>query len=156
MAGTHEHAAVDGLQREDMAGLHQIAGLAVLVHGHLDGARAVGGRDAGGHAFGGFDGDGEGRAVHGAVARGHGRQLEEFAALAGQRQADQATAEAGHEVDGLRCDMVGRQNQIAFVLTVLFVNEHDHAAGTHFRHDFFDGRDGHGLEGAVHGMPSWT
>jgi hypothetical protein len=43
-------------------------------HGGLHGAGAVGGRDAGGHALGRLDGDGEGGAHLGAVARHHGRQ----------------------------------------------------------------------------------
>ncbi len=30
VAGAHQHAAIDGLQREDVAGLHQVAGLAAL------------------------------------------------------------------------------------------------------------------------------
>ncbi len=120
-------------------------------HRHLHGARAVGGRNAGGHAFGGFDGDGEGRAVLGAVARGHGRQLQALAALAGERQADQAAAKAGHEVDGLGRHVVGGQHQVAFVFAVFFVDQDDHAPGAHVGHDVFDGRDGHGGEGGGHG-----
>jgi hypothetical protein len=144
VAGAHEHAAVHRLQREDVAGLHQVVWPASLRHGHLHGAGAVGGRDAGGHAFGGLDRHGEGRAHLGAVARHHGRQLEALAALARERQADQAAAEAGHEVDGLGRDVVGGQHQVAFVLAVFFVHQDDHAPGAHVGHDVFDRRDGRG------------
>ena len=132
VAGAHEHAAVLGLQREDMAWLHQVAGLGIAAHRRLDGARAVGCGDPGGHAFGGLDGDGECGAVARAVAARHGRQTEPLAALPRQRQADQAAAIARHEVDGLGADMVGGQDQVAFVLTLLVVDEDHHAAGRQF------------------------
>ena len=48
-------------------------------------------------------------------------------ALLGQRQADEAAAVAGHEVDGLGSDVLGGQGQIALVLTVLIVDHNDHA-----------------------------
>jgi hypothetical protein len=61
VTGAHQHAAIDGLQRKDVTGLHQIARLGHLRgHGSLHRAGAVSGRDAGGDALGGFDGDGEG------------------------------------------------------------------------------------------------
>ena len=50
VAGAHQHAAVLRLQREDVAGLHQVGRPGVACHRGLHGARAVGGRDAGGHA----------------------------------------------------------------------------------------------------------
>jgi hypothetical protein len=46
-----------------VAGLHQVGRHRVARHGGLHGARAVGRRDAGGDAGGGFDGNREGRAV---------------------------------------------------------------------------------------------
>jgi len=126
--GAHQHAAVLRLQREDVAGLHQIGRLRRAVHCRLHGACAVGGGDAGGHAGGRFDGDRECRAVPGAVARGHRRQLQALAAFARERQADQAAAEARHEVDRLGRDMVGGEHQIALVFAVFLVDEDDHAA----------------------------
>jgi hypothetical protein len=107
-------------------------------------ACTVGGRNAGGHAFRGLNGNGEGGGVLGAVACGHGRQLQEFAALTGQGQADQAAAKAGHEIDGLGCDMVCCQYQVTFVFTVFFIDQDDHAAGTHIGNDVFNGRNGSG------------
>jgi hypothetical protein len=141
MAGAHQHAAVHRLQREDVARLHQVADRGVFGDGGLHGAGAVGGGDAGGHALGGLDGDGEGRGMFGAVAGRHGRQLQQLAALAGQGQADQAAAEAGHEVDGLGRDVVGRQDQVALVFAVFLVDQDDHAAGAHVGNDVFNRRE---------------
>jgi len=129
VAGAHQHAAVLGLQREDVARLHQVARLGVLGHRDLHGAGAVGGRDAGGHAGGRLDRDGERGAVLGAVACGHGRQLQLLAALARERQADQPAAVLGHEVDRFGRDMVRGEDQVAFVFTVFFVDEDDHPPG---------------------------
>ena len=79
-----------------------------------------------------------------AVARGHRRQVQALAALAGQRQADQAAAEARHEVDGLGRDVVGRQHQVAFVLAVFLIDQDDHAAGAHVGDDVLHRGDGNG------------
>ena len=106
VARAHQHAAIHRLQGKHMAGLHQVLGAAVGGHRDLHGARPVGCRYARGDALGGLDGYGEGGAVGGAVAQGHGWQAQELAALAGEGQADQAPAKAGHEVDGIGRDMV--------------------------------------------------
>ncbi|MNT34167.1 hypothetical protein D3C72_1701280 [compost metagenome] len=141
VAGAHEHAAVHRLQREDVAGLHQVGGHGVACHGGLHGAGAVGGRDAGGHAFGRLDGDGEGGGMLGAVALDHRRQLQPLAHLAREREADQAARVAGHEVDGFGGDVVGGDDDVAFVLAVFLVHEDDHAASGQLGHDVFDRGD---------------
>ena len=51
------------------------------------------------------------------------------AALAGQGQADQAAAVLGHEVDGSGVAELGRDDEVALVLAVLVVDQHEHAAG---------------------------
>ena len=130
-----------------MTGLHEVAGLGLAGHGRLNGAGAVGRRDAGRHAFGRLNGDRESGGMLGAVAADHGRQLQQLAALAGERQANQATAKARHEIDGLGRDVVGGQHQIALVFTVFFVNQDDHAAGGHLGHDLLHGGNGHGWQG---------
>ncbi len=68
VAGAHQHAAGHGAYREDMAGLDQVGRLGVARHRHLDGAGAVGGRNAGLDAFGGLDRLGEIGAVSRAAA----------------------------------------------------------------------------------------
>ena len=147
MAGAHQHATIHRLQREDMARLHQIAGLGIGCHGGLHGAGTVSGGDAGGDAFGGLDGDGEGSGVDGAVVGRHRRQAQVLAALARQRQADQAAAIACHEVDGFGRDMVGGQDQVAFVFAVFVIDQDHHLARAHVGHDI-----GHGGDGSEHGI----
>ena len=143
VTGTHQHAAINSLQREDVAGLHQIFGFRILGHCCLHGARAVRCRDAGGDAFGGLNGRGKGRALLVAIARRHGRQLQALAVFAAERQADQAAPETRHEVDGVGADVVGCHQQIAFVLAVFFVNQNDDASGAQVSHDVFNRGDGH-------------
>ena len=48
--------------------------------------------------------------------------------LGGQSQAHQPTTMGDHEVDYLRCRVVGRGNKVALVLTVLVVHDNDHLA----------------------------
>ena len=139
MAGAHQHTAIHRLQREDVAGLHQITGLGLGGYCGLHGAGAVGGRDASGDALGRFDGGGKGRAFFVGVARHHGGELQALAAFTREGEADQATAKAGHEVDGVGGDVVCRQHQVALVLAVFFVHQNDHAPSAHVGHDVFDG-----------------
>ena len=140
MACAHEYAAVHCLQGEDVTGLYQVGGLGGFCHGHFDGARTVSGRDAGGYALSSLDGDCESGAVDRTVASGHWGELQIFAALAREREANQATAKAGHEVDGFGGDVVRRQHQVTFVFAVFFVHQDDDAASFHVGHDVFDGR----------------
>src|SRR5690606_37549519 len=100
-------------------------------------------RDTGSHTLGGLDGNGELGAETGAVARRHQWQLEQLAALAGHRHADQAAGEAGHEVDVLGGDAFGGDDDIAFVLAVLVIHEDDHLAGADVFDQFFGGIERH-------------
>ena len=77
----------------------------------------------------------------GAVARHHRRQLQALAALARERQADQAAAVARHEVDGLGRDVVGGEHEVAFVLAVFLVDQDDHAAGAQLGDELGDRGD---------------
>jgi hypothetical protein len=52
-----------------------------------------------------------------------------LAALAREREADQAAPVFGHEVDAVGTHVVGREHQIAFVLAIFFIDQDDHAAG---------------------------
>ncbi len=73
-----------------------------------------------------------------------GVQLQALAALARQRQADQAARMAGHEVDGRGRDVVGGEHEVAFVLAVFLVDQDHHAAGGQLGDELGDGGDGHG------------
>jgi hypothetical protein len=80
----------------------------------------------------------------GGVGRGLRDQVEPVAVVAGQGQAQVAAADAGHEVDDLGRDLLGGAHEVAFVLSLLVVNEHDHAAGPQFVQNFRDRRQRHG------------
>ena len=144
VASPHQHATVHRLQRENVARLHQVFRYGLLGHCGLHSACAVGCGDPGGDTFGRFDRHGEGRAFLVTIARCHGRQLQALAAFAGQRQTDQATAVAGHEVDAIGRYMVGCQYQITFVFAVFFVHENDDAPGAHVGNNVFNRGNGHG------------
>ncbi|MCY1547633.1 hypothetical protein D9M68_837020 [compost metagenome] len=160
MAGAHEHAAFNGLQGEDVAGLHQIVGLCFRGHGGLHGARAVGRRNAGGHTLRGLDRYRERRAFFVTVSHDHGREFELFAALAREREADQAATVARHEVDGFRRHVVGGEHQVALVFTVFLVDEDHDATGAHVGDDVFHQGDGDRRQsfGGVHaeGSLGWV
>ena len=58
-----------------------------------------------------------------------------------QRQADQAAAVLGHEVDGVGRGHLRRDHEIAFVLAVLGVDQDDHAAVAQVLDDLVDRRE---------------
>jgi hypothetical protein len=143
VAGAGEHAARLRGEREDVAGLGEILRLRIALHRHLDGARAVVRRDAGGDALGRLDRDGEVRVVRRGVVADHGPQAELARALLGEREAQQAARLAHHEVHVLRPHHLRGHHDVAFVLAVLVVEDHDHAAGADVVEDFGDGVETH-------------
>ena len=79
----------------------------------------------------------------------HGRQVELGAALRRERQADQAAAVRGHEVDGLGGGELGGHGQVALVLAVLVVAHDDHASGAQVVERFVDRGEGAARRGAA-------
>jgi hypothetical protein len=144
MSGAGEHAARLRHQREDVARLDDVFAAGVRRHRGADGVRTVVGRDAGGDAFGGFDRHREIGAHARGVARHHRADPEPPAALARQAQADQAARMARHEIDVLGPHLARGHDQIALVLAVLVIEDHDHAAGGDVGEDLGDGGEGHG------------
>ena len=106
VAGAGQHAARLCGQRKMWPGCDRSDGFASGRTAVPDGMRAVVGADAGGDAFGGLDAHREvGLELRG-IGLHHRRQAELRAALAGQRQADQAARVGDHEID------VGRAHQL--------------------------------------------
>jgi hypothetical protein len=130
-------------EREDVAGLGEIARLRIGPHCGADGVRAVVGGDPGGDAFRGFDADREIGVVRGRVVAHHRRQSKLAAAFARQRQAHQAACVRDHEIDVGRLHQFGGHDQVALVLAILVVDDHDHAAGTQFFEEFRDRGEAH-------------
>src|SRR6185295_17112268 len=107
-----------------------------------DRERAVVRRNAGGDALGGFDGVGEVGAVARAVFAHHRLQAEPRRVRAGERHADQAAAVGGEEIYLLRGDEIRGKDEVALVLAVLVVDQHDDIAGAQIGNDLGSGTDG--------------
>ncbi len=139
LAGALEHPAGLGLEREHVAGLHEVARGGAGVDRHGDGARAVGGGDAGGDAVARLDRDRERRLEGRLVLGRHQVEAELVAAVGRERQADQPAALAGHEVDRLGRGELGGDREVALVLAVLVVADDDHPPGADVLDRLLDG-----------------
>src|SRR5229473_2127634 len=105
------------------------------IDGHLNGARAIEGGDARGHARARVNRLSECGAVLRSVLGAHGTDAQVVEALLGHGEADQAASILGHEVDGFGSDLLGGERDVAFVLAVFVVDDDNHAAGA----DLLDG-----------------
>ena len=127
VAGALSHAAVNGAQREDVAGAGDVRRGGGGIGKNLHGACAVRRRDAGAHAGGRIAGDGVGGALGILVVGDHGRQLHLVGALVAHGGAHHAGGVANHEAHQLGGCVLGGKDNVALVLTVLVVH-HDHGA----------------------------
>ena len=139
VAGAAEDAALFCAERKDVARLDEIVGSGGGIGEDADGGSAIGGADAGGDAAGGIDGDREIGALALAVIGDHALEAELLGAVGGDGDADETAAVHGHEIDGLRGDLLGSHDEIAFVFAVGVIDDDDHAAGTDIGDDVLDG-----------------
>ena len=138
LSGADQHPTFACAQREDVPRTREVRWARGGIDRDLNRAGPVVGRDSGGDAVAGVDGFAECRAVVRSVFGGHGPDAQVFKALFGHGQADQSAAVLGHEIDGFGRDFFGGQREVAFVLAIFVVDDHDHAAGA----DLLDrGRD---------------
>jgi hypothetical protein len=144
VAGARQHAARLRDERKDMPRLHDVLGQRMRRRGHADRMRTICRRDAGAHAVRRLDRHREIGAVNGAVDEGHRRQVEHPRALFGDRHADQSAAVLCHEVDRFRRNAIGGDDEIAFVLAILFVDEDHHSAVAKIGDDVLDRGNRHG------------
>ena len=119
-----------------MARRHQITVILAWVDGSADGVGAIGRRDARGNPVLGFDRHGERRTHAGAVRARHRFEPQRIRALFGQREADEAPPVPRHEVDSVGRRHLCRDHEIAFVLAVLRVDQHDHPSVAQILDDF--------------------
>src|SRR5579859_5488987 len=152
LAGANENAAVARTKRKNVAGARKILRACFRIDGGEDGDGAVACADAGRDPDACVDCFGERSAVHAGVNGRHEREVKLVAAVFRERHTDEASAELGHEVDGVRRDFFGGHGEVAFVFAVLVVNEDDHAAVA----DFFDGLFDGGEMGAVVGHEKFS
>ena len=136
--GACQHAARLRHQREDMPRLAQVLGSRTLGHRCTHRVGAVVGGDAGRHALSRLDREREVGPVVAVGVAHHERQAQLPAALAGERGTDQPAAEARHEVDVLGSHLGRSHQEIALVLAVFIVEDHDHATRSKIGEDVFD------------------
>ena len=74
------------------------------------------------------------------IADGAGSHVEvqSVADFAFHRQAEDAATVADHEIDGFRRGELGSDDEIAFVLAILIIDEHDDASRPQLRQRFVD------------------
>ncbi len=109
------------------------------VDGDGDGAGAIGGADPGGDALARLDGDREGGLVARAVMRAHQVEAELRDAVLRQRKADEAAAVHRHEIDRVGRRHLGGNDEIAFILAILVVDQDEHAPVARFVDDLLGG-----------------
>ncbi len=128
MPRTDENASLARDQREHVPRRDDV----VMIFGRIDRRRdracTVVRGNAGGDAFARLDRHGERGAGPGGIGPHHRFQPELLRPGFRQCEADQAAAVLGHEVDGIGRRHLRRDDEIAFVLAVLGVDQNDHAA----------------------------
>ena len=132
-----------------MSRVNDVLGPCVARCRDADRMRAVRRRDARRDAACRLDRHGEIGAVHRAIDRRHRREIELPSALLGDRHADQSATELRHEVDRLGRNAIGRNDEIAFVLAILFVDENDDAPFAKVSDDVLDRCDRHRARNAA-------
>src|SRR5690606_27125994 len=119
VTGAAQHPTVAGTQRHHVARPGEVGGGRVRVGQQADGARPVGGGDAGGDAVPGVHRDrvrGAARVLVGVV---HRRQVEPVAVGGGQRGADVPGRVPDGEVEQFGGGVLGGEDEVALVLPVL-------------------------------------
>ena len=104
----------------------------------LDGLRAVVGRDSCGATVQFIDGHGEGGSQYGGVVLNLMGQVQFLTAFYGDGCAEHATGIFQHEVHLFGRDLLGGDDQVAFVLAVLVVDDNHEFAGLEVLYGFID------------------
>ncbi len=140
VTGAFENPAAARAQGEHVAGPPEIPGTGGRVSQDANGLGAIVRGNAGCGVLGGFDADGERSLVRRGVLFDHEREFEFVAPLRGHGDADEAAAEPRHEIDGLRGDHVGGEDEVPLVFAVFIIDNEDLLATTDPPNGLF-GRD---------------
>ena len=114
----------------DVTGTTEHVGSRGRIGKRADGGRAVVGRNAGGASGQKIDSDGKRSAEHRGVVLNLTAETEFMAARQRQRSAELAAGVGDHEIDMIRCHLLGRNYQIAFVLAILVIDNYHEFAFT--------------------------
>ena len=140
MTRAHQHATVLGHERKDVAGPHEIAGAAVAVGERAHRVAALLGGNPGVETVPHVDRHRESRAERRVIGGDHGIEVQALGVLRRQGRADDAGGMADDEGHFLRRAQRRRHEQVALVLAVVVVGDHD---------DLAAGERGHQLLHAV-------
>ncbi len=142
--GPLEDATVTGAQNVQVTGPGQVVRPGGRVNERPGGQGPIGRRDAGRGAHPAVDGNGEGRSLRFGVPLHHEREVELIGPVVRDGDADEPGCVAHEKSHRLRRGVLGRDDQISFVLAVLVV-DHDHdLAGCDGGNGVFDGSRRHG------------
>ncbi len=125
VAAPDQHTSVAVAQREDVARAGDLPRLGRGVGQHARRVGAVGCRDAGGDTVAGVHGDRVRRAEPVLVVRRHQRDLEPVEHVGRHRHADHPAGVADRERHQLRSRLGRGEDDVALVLAVLVVDDHD-------------------------------
>ena len=128
VAGAHEHAAILGDKRKNMAGTDEIARAHVAIGERAHGVRALLGRNAGRQSMTNIGRHGEGGAERRVIGRHHRSEIQPPRIVAGQRNADDAAAIADDEGHLLGGAKRSGDDQVALVLAIVVVGDGDDLA----------------------------
>ncbi len=135
VARTHQHAAILGDQREDVARPDEIRAARIVVRKVADCRRAVVGGNPGCRAVPVIDRNRKRRAVNSVAVRDHRRKMQAPRGFRSQWRADDTAGMADDERHLLRRRVYRCEDQVALVLAVVVVrHDDDIAAGECFDH----------------------
>ena len=141
MAGANEDAAFASDERKNVPRRDDIGGTFCRVDRGRNRSRPVERRNAGRNALARLDRLREGGTIAGSIRTHHEFETKVMGARLRQRQADETAAMLGHEVDGVGCRHLRRNDEVTLVLAIFRVDENDHTAILHLFDDLFDRRD---------------
>ena len=138
VAGALQDTAFSGLERKHMARAAEVFRFRVFLDTLHRGQGALHGRDSG-RRVDMIDRNGEGRRVVVGVVLDHLLESELHGQFVAHRHTDESLRIARHEVDVLCRGVLGRADQVTFVLAVRVVDHEDDASGAQVVEGFRDG-----------------
>ena len=139
VAGTFQHALVNGAQGVDVTGTAKVLWLAVRIGQRADGHSAVVHRHACCTAVKQVNGHRKRGAQHRSVVINLHIEVQFMTAFGSDRCAQDASPFSQHEIHLLLCNLFGSDNKVAFVLSVLIVNNDNKFASFQLLDSFIDG-----------------
>jgi len=127
MANAPEYTSFHGPERKNMAGTREIVSLAGGIGQHFYCHGSVENRNARRHALGyGIDRNRKIGFMPGSISLNHGVKLQLPGTIHSDGDTEQSARLSGDKIHHFSCHVIGRGNEIAFVLTVFIIDYNDH------------------------------